>query len=205
MPGKSNPDYNELTDEQLIFKFQNEDLDAFNEIVYRFKDRLFNFLFRYTGNKEDAEDLAQESFIKLYMSKHLYTEIAKFSTWFYTMALNLARTQRRAKFSKSRGSGNQTLSLNEVIYNPQKNDNLTSSVLSTDSEANSSTESYHIQKAINSLDDKHKEVIILRDIQDFDYEEISKILEVPLGTVRSRINRAREQLKEMLEKIYRLN
>ncbi len=63
MPGKSNPDYNELTDEQLIFKFQNEDIDAFNEIVFRFKDRLYNFLFRYTGNREDAEDLAQESFI----------------------------------------------------------------------------------------------------------------------------------------------
>ena len=92
-----NPEYKSLTDEELIFEFQKEDVEAFNEIVFRYKDRLVNFLFRYTGNRDDSEDLAQDTFLKLYRSKHLYREIAKFSTWFYTIAINIAKTNLRKK------------------------------------------------------------------------------------------------------------
>ena len=90
-------DYKALTDEELIFEFQKEDVEAFNEIVFRYKDKLVNFLFRYTGNRDEAEDLAQDTFLKLYRSKHLYKEIAKFSIWFYTIAINIAKTNLRKK------------------------------------------------------------------------------------------------------------
>ena len=91
------PEYRSNTDEELILMFQNDDVEAFNEIVFRYKNKVVNFLYRYTGNREEAEDLAQDTFIKVFRSKHLYKEIAKFSTWFYTIAVNTAKTNAMKK------------------------------------------------------------------------------------------------------------
>jgi RNA polymerase sigma-70 factor (ECF subfamily) len=192
-----NLDYKSLTDEQLIFEFQKEDVEAFNEIVFRYKDRLINFLYRFTSSREESEDLAQDTFLKLYRSKHLYREIAKFSTWFYTIAINIAKTHLR---KKSRYS---SISISDFDPEGEKDFDLPANVLTPEQYANASTENHYIQKAIDSLDEKFKEVIVLRDIQDLDYEEIAKILDVPLGTVKSRINRGREKLKELLSDIYK--
>ena len=85
----------ELTDEQLIKKFQNGDIGAFNQIVYRYKDRLLNFVYRFVNDIDKSEDLVQDTFLKLYTHKDSYREIAKFSTWLYTIAANLARTELR--------------------------------------------------------------------------------------------------------------
>ncbi|HLT23569.1 MAG TPA: sigma-70 family RNA polymerase sigma factor [Ignavibacteria bacterium] len=190
-------DYKALTDEELIFEFQKEDVLAFNEIVFRYKDKLVNFLFRYTGSRDEAEDLAQDTFLKLYRSKHLYKEIAKFSTWFYTIAINIAKTNLRKKSRKS------AISISDFDPDNEKDFDLPADVISPDDSANASIENYYIQKAINSLGDKFKEVIVLRDIQDLEYEEIAKITGLPLGTVKSRINRGRERLKELLSDIYK--
>lgn len=191
-------DYKSLTDEQLIFEFQQEDVEAFNEIVFRYKDRLVNFLYRYTGNRDESEDLAQDTFFKLYRSKHLYREIAKFSTWFYTIAINLAKTNLRKK-----GRYN-SISLSDFDPDGEKDFDLPDTrQISPDDSANASIENVYIQKAINSLNEKFREVIILRDIQDLEYDEIAKITDLPLGTVKSRINRGRERLKELLSEIYK--
>jgi RNA polymerase sigma-70 factor, ECF subfamily len=190
-------DYKALTDEELIFEFQKEDVQAFNEIVFRYKDKLVNFLFRYTGSRDEAEDLAQDTFLKLYRSKHLYKEIAKFSTWFYTIAINIAKTNLRKKSRKS------AISISDFDPENEKDFDLPADVISPEDSANASIENYYIQKAINSLGDKFKEVIVLRDIQDLEYEEIAKITGLPLGTVKSRINRGRERLKELLSDIYK--
>jgi len=196
MTGKRNPGYDKLSDELLIQKFQKEDIAAFNEIVLRYKDRLINFLFRYTGNLETAEDIAQDTFIKLYKNKHMYIEIAKFSTWFYTVAINETNTYLR------KSKKNHTISVDSFddqdkpVFEFQSNDPTPFDKI------NINDEHFFVQKAINNLDDKHREIIILRDIQNLEYEEISKILDIPLGTVRSRINRARESLHLTLQKIF---
>lgn len=197
MPGKANPDFKKSTDEELIIIFQNGDVNAFNEIVHRYKDRIVNFLYRYTGSREDAEDLAQDAFLRLYKSKHLYREIGKFSTWFYTIALNLVKTSLARKKKK------KTFSINNFDEDEEKDYELPSDIPLPDENANAMNENYYIQKAIESLSDKYKKVIILRDIEDLDYEEIAKVTNLPLGTVKSRINRGRECLKEMLEHIYK--
>ena len=204
MSFKSNPDpdYKKLTDEELISRFQNEDIDAFNEIVFRFKDKIVNFLYRYTGSREDSEDIAQDAFLRLYKSKHLYREIGKFSTWFYTIAINIAKTNLRKKKKLNVISINNVFDRGET---GEKDYELPANVIAPDDSANASTEGYYIQKAIDSLSDKLKQVIILRDIQDLDYDEIASITELPLGTVKSRINRGRECLKEILEHIYKPN
>ncbi|MFZ1323285.1 MAG: sigma-70 family RNA polymerase sigma factor [Ignavibacteria bacterium] len=197
MPGKSETEYKILTDEELILLFQNEDVKAFNELVNRYKDRLVNFIFRYTGSREDSEDLAQDTFLRLYKSKHLYVEIAKFSTWFYTIALNLTRTymSKKGKMKKK--------SISNYYEDEEKDYDLTSTYIHPDDSANAATEGEIIQRAINSLNEKFREVIVLRDIQDLDYEEIAKVTTLPLGTVKSRINRGRECLKEILESLHK--
>jgi RNA polymerase sigma-70 factor (ECF subfamily) len=192
--------YRELSDEELISLFQKGKEAAFDELVYRYKDRIVNFLFRYTGNHETAEDLAQDTFIKLFRSKHLYKNIAKFSTWFYTIAINTAKT-----WLKNEGRID-TISINLGFdEDGEKDFDIESRDITPDDYANARIEEYYIQKALSMLDDKFREIIILRDIQDLDYEEIAEITGLPIGTVKSRINRAREKLKNLLQEIYQQN
>lgn len=192
--------YRELSDEELISLFQKGKEAAFDELVYRYKDRIVNFLFRYTGNHETAEDLAQDTFIKLFRSKHLYKSIAKFSTWFYTIAINTAKT-----WLKNEGRID-TISINLGFdEDGEKDFDIESRDITPDDYANARIEEYYIQKALSMLDDKFREIIILRDIQDLDYEEIAEITGLPIGTVKSRINRAREKLKNLLQEIYQQN
>lgn len=188
-------EYKKLSDEELIFRFQEEDYDAFNEIVFRYKDKLVNFIFRYTGNRDDAEDFAQDTFLKLYRSKHLYREIAKFSTWFYTIALNTMKT------SMKKQSRYNSISISEFDPEGDKDFDLPSEDKTPDELTDTEIERQEVQKAIESLDETFREVIILRDIEDLEYEEIAKITGLPLGTVKSRINRGREKLKNILIKI----
>lgn len=197
MPEKNNTEYKNIPDEELISRFQNDDNDAFKEIVMRYKDRIVNFLFRFTGNKESAEDLSQDTFLKLYKNKHRYSEIAKFSTWLYTIALNEAKSNYRKEKKL------KTFSINEYYDEGHGDYQLKSEDILPDEEANSGNEAFYIQRAIDSLIKKHREVILLRDVQELDYAEIAKILKVPLGTVRSRLNRARESLKITLENIHK--
>jgi RNA polymerase sigma-70 factor, ECF subfamily len=189
--------YKKLSDEELIIEFQKEKVEAFNELVIRYKDKVVNFLYRYTGDKDEAEDLAQDAFVKLYRSKHLYKEIAKFSTWFYTIAINTAKTDARKK------SRYNALSISDYDPENEKDYEIPANVLAPDEVANAKIENYYIQKAIDSLEDSFKEVIILRDIEDMDYEEIAQLTGLPLGTVKSRINRGREKLKKLLSEIYK--
>ncbi len=189
--------YDTISDEELILLFQKEDNDAFGQIVKRYKDRLVNFLFRYTGNRDDAEDIAQDAFLRLYRLKHTYKEVGKFSSWFYTIALNQAKSHMRYK------NRHKAFSINQGYGEDEKEIELPSDTRLPDEDIMSEDENYYIQKAINALDEKHKEIIILRDIQDMEYEEIAGILNVPVGTVKSRINRARESLNVTLEKMHK--
>lgn len=197
MTESGNINYKTFTDEQLILKFQNEDIKAFNEIVLRYKDRLINFLYRFTGNRESAEDISQEAFFKLYKNKHKYIEIAKFSTWFYTIALNEAKSNYRKE------KRHKAVSINEYYRDDHSDLELNSGGKTPEDIANSATEAMHIQRAIEELSENHREIIILRDIEDLEYEEISKVLDIPLGTVRSRLNRAREFLQIALDNLHK--
>ena len=176
------------TDEMLISRFQSGDENAYVELVNRYKDKLTNFVFYFLKDEEHSEDIVQETFIRLYEKKHYYKEIAKFSTWIYTIARNLANTELRKK------------SRTKIMYLSQMNNNKKDYELkSSDPELNKNIENEFLMKeihaAIDKLPENYKSVIILRDIQGLDYEQISNIIGVPLGTVKSRINRARLQLQ----------
>ena len=129
-------------------------------------------------------------------SKHLYNNTSKFSTWFYTIAVNLVKNNNRRKQSIG------FVSLNKIIDDDPENSNLESDTLTPEDFANSHNELHTIQTAIDSLNDSFKEVIILRYIWEYDYEEISRVTGVPLGTVKSRISRS---LKLLAKKLKLLN
>ena len=187
---------NELSDEELIIEFQkNNDEKAFEILIQRFKNPLTNYVFRFLGDYDSCVDVVQETFIKVYRYKDNYSSVAKFSTWIYTIAGNLARTeyQRRKRknlFSiNSYGEENKTYEIPDESYRPD---------ISTD--ANMKREI--IQKALMKIRDSYREAVILRDIQELSYDEISEILGIEVGTVKSRINRGRTELKKYLKDIY---
>jgi len=179
------------TDEDLIERFQNGDLYAFDLIVKRYKNQLLNFIFRFLGNTEEAEDLVQETFLRVYRNRTAYQKVAKFSTWIYTIAGNLAKTElrkrkRRRFFSISElGFNEKDYDISDEAYNPER-----------DVDGRMKEEIIHEQ--IMALSPKFREVILLRDVQQLSYEEISVIVKIPLGTVKSRVNRGRLKLQEKL-------
>ena len=186
------PDF-KLTDEELIFKFKEGNEDAFNELVYRYKDKLLNFIYRFISDIDRAEDLVQDTFIKLYLNKHSYREIARFSTWLYTIAGNLAKTELR-KLKRRK-----TYSVSDLSYDNKKfefENHLSSPIQNNEMIDKERT----MQIALQKLPNDFKLVIILRDIQELSYEDISKIINIPLGTIKSRINRARLKLIEIINK-----
>ncbi|KAA3610631.1 MAG: RNA polymerase subunit sigma-24 [Calditrichaeota bacterium] len=193
MEGQKLSKGNTPTDEDLITRFQQGDIYAFDLIVKRYKQQLLNFVFRFLNNREQAEDVVQETFLRVYRKRHAYKQVAKFSTWIYTIAGNLARTElrkrkRRKLFSLSDiGMEEKDYEIASDEFNPEKYTN---------------TVMYEaiIQREIDSLSAKFREVIVLRDIQGLAYEEIAEIINVPLGTVKSRVNRARLRLQEKLKK-----
>jgi len=184
------------TDEDLIFSFQQGDVEAFNEIVHRYKNPLFNFVSRLLGDPMFSEDIVQETFVRVYRNKHRYHRIAKFSTWIYTIASNLAKTELRRKKIKqffsisSKGTEERDYDLPDRSRDVER-------------DVDRSMKQDAVLKEIDRLPSPFKEAVILRDIQDLSYEEISDILDVPLGTVKSRVNRGRARLQRRLRFIGR--
>ena len=149
-----------------------------------------NFVFQFLGDIEQAEDVVQDTMLRLYEKKHYYKEIAKFSTWLYTIARNLANTELRKKKRRKTTYLSQ-LSKERQFEIPAIQDDV-------DQSLQNEFINDRIQSAINNLPEHFKVVIILRDIQELSYEDISNIVEVPLGSIKSRINRARIQLQAEL-------
>ena len=183
----------EFTDEQLIKKFQEGDVGAYNQIVYRYKDRLLNFINRFLSDVDRSEDLVQDTLLKLYTHKDSYKEIAKFSTWLYTIAANLARTELR-KIKRRK-----TFSVTELSHDDREFI-IKSTDMGPGEENFSQNFEKNVQRALAELPDDFKTIIILRDIQELSYDEISRISGVPLGTVKSRINRGRAKLQQLLKR-----
>ena len=179
------------TDEELIARFQEGDEQAYTELVNRYRDKLITFVYRFVNEFEKAEDIVQDTMLKLYTHKHYYRNIAKFSTWIYTIAGNLAKTELRKRGTR------KEIRISQM--GPEDRDyELPSVAPDTDEVAQSEYIEKKIQAAIQKLPLHFRTVTILRDIQELSYEEISKIVDVPLGTVKSRINRARIQLQKEL-------
>ncbi len=186
-----------LSDEELMLLFQRDVQLAFDILVERFQNPLMNYIFRFTGNSEDAADLLQDTFIRVYRKKHLYKTIARFSTWVYTIAGNLAKSELRKGHRKYLTPIDRKRNEDEEYSIP-----LPDGDPLPDRSADNSIVYERIQEALLKLPDVFREAVILRDVQELSYEEIAEIVDMPIGTVKSRISRGRLQLQELLKDIY---
>lgn len=191
-----NKNLTELTDEELIKEFQTSNtMDAYEILVKRYKDPLMNFVFRFVGDRDACTDIVQDTMIKFYLNKDSYREFAKFSTWIYTIAGNLAknelkRRKRRTLFSIDNSDDERSIQIEDKSF------------LAPDKSADSEIKNEIIQRALLKVKPVYREVVILRDIQGLTYEEIAEITKLSIGTVKSRINRGRTQLQKLLKNIY---
>jgi RNA polymerase sigma-70 factor (ECF subfamily) len=186
-----------LSDEELIAELQQTNNErAFEILVQRYKNPLTNFVFRFLGDFDACTDVVQETMIKVYRYKDNYSSVAKFSTWIYTIAGNLARTEYRRRKRRSfvsisdYGEDEKTFDIPDESYRP-------------DVMTDTGIKDQIIQDALLKVKEVFREVVILRDIQGLSYEEISEITGLNEGTVKSRINRGRAKLQELLKDIYK--
>ncbi len=185
-------------DEALVRAFQLGDKAAFDKLVLKHKDKLFNIIYWFLGDYEEANDCAQETFIKLFRSLKKFRFESAFSTWLYRIAINTSKNRLKSSeyrwkkktvpIEKSEGSkgGNPSLEIKDDSPSPvielEKKERLRL-----------------IKEAINSLSEEQNRVIVLRDIQGLSYEEISGITGLNLGTIKSRIARGRLELRNKLK------
>ncbi len=187
-----------LTDEELIKEFQdNNTIKAYEILVKRYKDPLMNFVYRFLGDKDACTDVVQDTMMKFYMNKDSYKSFAKFSTWIYTIAGNLAKNELKRRKRRQIFSLNNNDDDERTIQVEDK------SFWAPDRVADSNIKNEIIQKALLKVKPVYREVVILRDIQALSYEEIAEITDLSIGTVKSRINRGRAQLQKLLKNIYK--
>jgi len=175
-----------MDEQELVRQIQEGDEMAFAEIVKIYKDKIVNFLWKITGDYQKAVELSQETFMRVYFKANKYKPIAPFSSWVYTIASNLAKTEMK----KMRRYA--AVSLDDVQNN-----------LPMETYASNPTDSglvSNLREALNSLHPRYKIPVILKDIEGFSQEEIAQMLKSPLGTIKARISRGRDYLKKELEK-----
>ncbi|MCC6574123.1 MAG: sigma-70 family RNA polymerase sigma factor [Planctomycetes bacterium] len=178
----------------LILAARKGDAQAYGMLVELHQDRVFAVIVNHVRDEHKARDIAQDVFIQAYRAIHTYEDRAKFSTWLYRIALNLVTSQHRHDFALKRGGASAKASL-DVEGMPEPN----ADVRGPDDQVAAGEIGVIVRGAIDELDEEYKTVIVLRDLQGLSYEEIAELLNIAPGTVRSRLHRGREKLKEKLQ------
>ena len=176
-----------MDEQELIRLVQCGDEQAFAEIVKSYKDKIVNFLWQSTGDYQKAAELAQETFFRVYFKADKYKPIAPLSSWIYTIASNLAKTEMKKERRMP------TVSFDDVQYILSSEEDV------ADSPGNSELRR-NLRAALDKLHVRYRIPVILKDIEGFSQEEIAEILNKPVGTIKARISRGRHHLKQELEK-----
>jgi RNA polymerase sigma-70 factor (ECF subfamily) len=183
-----NPD-----DHRLIADCLQGQTAAFGELVRRYQDRLFNCVYRLVDNEEDAQDIIQETFLNAYQSLHRFKGDSQFFTWLYRIAFNASITLRRKQRSVvALKTGRMETGVNEPLDASDSN--------RPEFALERAEQERKIQQALNRLSPEYRAVLILKDMEGQKYEAMAEILQVPIGTIRSRLHRARLELRELLQR-----
>lgn len=184
-----------LEDAGVVTAFLGGEERAFQELVDRYQTRLLNFVYRTIGDREKAEDLVQEVFIRVYRHLHRFDRSKKFSTWIYTIASNLAKNELR---NRSRNP----LVLFQTIRKNWQDDDRPLQFEDTTSRPDDMYRKRHlreiVEESVAKLPEHHRHVFVLRELEGKSYEEIAEITDCNLGTVKSRLNRARNSFAEIV-------
>lgn len=179
----------------LVEQSRNGNVDAFEELIKDYKKSAYNIALRVLRNVEDAEDASQEALIKVYKNIQNFNMQSTFKVWMYRIVVNTCLDFKRKKIINAVSiDENIDLGGNNEIHREIADDSANPDVL-----VEKNFNNKLVNDAVNKLDDEYKTIIVLRDIQGFSYSEIAEILSCNLGTVKSRLNRARKSLKEILE------
>ena len=188
-------------DAALVASCTKGDMDAFETLVQKYQKRMFNIAFRMTGSYEDAGEVVQDAFVSAYRGLKNFQGRSKFSTWLTAITVN--HSKNRLQQMKAR-QAREPLSLDDPVRTedgsiavdpPSKGPSVLDRLEARD-------ERKKVQECISALEPEFREVIILRDMQDFSYEEIGSLLKVREGTVKSRLFRAREAVKDCLKRAF---
>ncbi|MGI6678769.1 MAG: RNA polymerase sigma factor [Dehalobacterium sp.] len=182
------------TDEDLVRLSQQGDIAAFEELISQHQQKTYNIAYRLMGNHHDANDLAQEALIKVYKSIGSFRQDSSFSTWVYHIVTNVCRDELRKR------SRQQVSYLDEPVslHNGEVHKEVADDTFNPEEAYERRESAEYIQELINTLTPEYRMVIILREMLGLSYEEISQELNISLGTVKSRLNRARRYLKERI-------
>ncbi|OHE60921.1 MAG: hypothetical protein A2Z47_04210 [Thermodesulfovibrio sp. RBG_19FT_COMBO_42_12] len=185
-------------DYETVSLCKKGDVNAFEALVKKHQKRMLNIAYRMIGNYEDACETVQDAFVSAYRNIKYFEEKARFSTWLYTIVVNLSRN--RLKQLKIR-SNREVFSLNDPVLTDDSRIRIdpASGEPSILQKLEKKEIRQKVQECINSLDGEFKEALILRDIQGFSYSEISDMLKIAEGTVKSRLFRARDALRKCLK------
>ncbi len=195
MKGQSNLD----ADYEVILRCQKGNVEAFEEIVRKYQKKMFNISYRMIGDYNEAAEVVQDAFVSAYKGMKGFKRKSKFSTWLYTIVINLSKN--RLKQIKTQ-SYHEQFSIDDPVDTDDGQVKIepASSDLSVLEKLEKREIEQKVQGCINSLESEFREVIVLRDMQGFSYEEIGAMLKIAEGTVKSRLHRAREAVKNCLKK-----
>ena len=185
-------------DDLLIERIKNGDNSAYDDMVARYWDRIFSRVHHLLKNQQDAEEVTQDAFIRAHRGLDKFRGDASFSTWLYQIATNLAHNRYWYWFRRKR---DYSISLDQPLS--VDGDLTLENVMPSEGETPAEAAVTHefvnrVSECMNGLGEKHREVLTLRNVQNFTYEEISQELDISVGTVKSRIARARESLRDLM-------
>ena len=188
-----------LEDAQLIEKVKAGQTEAYGELVRKYQDRVFNACWRICGHLEDARDLTQEAFLKAYEGFATFRQQSGFYTWIFRVAVNLALSQRRNAKRRRAVSLDQSCEVTGTQADrlAQRVGQRTESSDPAHSASEAELQGF-VARALQKLEDDHRAVVVLRDIEGLDYQEIGEVLDIPPGTVKSRLHRARMALRQAI-------
>jgi len=175
-----------MDEQELIRLVQDGDETAFGQIMTLYKDRIVNYLCQFTGDYQKAVDLAQETFVRVYFKADRYRPIAPLSSWIYAIASNLAKTEAK------RSRRMMTVPIEDIP------NHLSAGTYYEDPADPGLIR--NLREALETLHPRYRVPVVLKDMEGFSQEEIARIINRPVGTVKARISRGREQLRKQLEK-----
>jgi RNA polymerase sigma-70 factor, ECF subfamily len=188
-------DLAELTDEDVMERCAMGSEAAFRTLVQRYRTRIINLVCRFINDRDRAEEISQEVFLRVFRNRERYRKSGKFSTWIFTIAVNLTKNEIR---SRVRHRGTFSLDAMEEESSGQGVTFPDAKPL-PDEDLNAHEIGQKVAEALRKIPARYREAVVLRDVEGLSYEEVGQILRIPGGTVRSRINRARLMLKERLK------
>jgi RNA polymerase sigma-70 factor (ECF subfamily) len=183
----------DITEQRIIQRAKNGDRNAFAELVDLYKDKVYHVSYRMLGNRQEAEDVAQETFLRVYTNLDNYDPQYKFSTWIYRIASNLSidilRKRKKNLSIDAEVSGAEGMDWHERLADTGKG---------PEEEVLTDELQEEVQDAIMELNPKYRAVMLLRYIEDLSLQEISEAIQLPISTIKTRIHRGREALRKKL-------